>query len=152
MKKFLSFFIVVSIFSSFGFTNQSMIASPKVLEVFSQTFKNPRDVKWVSNGDESTALFVDNDIRTSITYDKNANFLLSRRYYGESNLPFNVLLKIKEKYKAKKIGTVAEVIEEGVITYSVNVEDEQYVYVIESNGNANMKLKLKFRKQIGVER
>ncbi len=147
MKKLFSFFIVVSIFSSFGFTSQSMNASPKILEVFSQTFKNPRDVKWVSNGDESTALFVDNDIRTSITYDKNAKFLLSRRYYGESNLPFNVLLKIKEKYKTKKIVSVTEVIEEGTITYGVNLEDEQNVYVIESDGNSNMRLKLKFKKQ-----
>ncbi len=147
MKKLVSFFIVVSIFSSFGFTNQGMSSSPKILEVFRQTFKNPGDVKWVSNGDEFTALFVDNDIRTSITYDKNANFLLSRRYYGESNLPFNILLKIKEKYKTKKIVSVTEVIEEGTITYGVNLEDEQNVYVIESDGNSNMRLKLKFKKQ-----
>lgn len=147
MKKLVSFFIVVSIISGFGFTNQSMNGSPKVLEVFNQTFKSPKEVQWLTNGDESTAVFVDNDIRTIITYDKNANFLLSRRYYGESSLPFNVLLKIREKYKAKKMGIVTEVIEDGTITYSVNLEDEQNVYVIESDGNANMKLKLKFKKQ-----
>lgn len=80
-----------------------MNASPKVLEVFSQTFKDPRDVKWFSNGDKSTAVFVDNDIRTIITYDKNANFLLQGDIMGDSNLSFNILLKIKEKYKAKKL-------------------------------------------------
>ncbi len=147
MKKFVSFFIIGSIFSSFGFSNQNTNASPKVLEVFSQTFKNAKDVKWFSIGDEAQAVFVENNIETRITYDKNARFLLSRRYYRESTLPFNILLKIKEKYNTKKIGIVTEVIEEGFITYSVNLEDEQYGYVIESDGNANMKLQLKFKKQ-----
>lgn len=147
MKSFVSFFLVVCIFLSFAFGSQSMNASPKILKVFNQTFKNPRDVKWVSNGDEVTAEFVDNGIRTTITYDNNANFLSSRRYYGENNLPFNLLLKIRGKYNEKKIGIVTEVIEDGTITYSVNLEDEQDVYVIESDGNANIKLKLKFKKQ-----
>lgn len=147
MKSFVFFFLVVCIFLSFAFASQSMNGSPKILKVFNQTFKNPRDVKWVSNGSEVTAEFVDNGIRTTITYDNNANFLSSRRYYGETNLPFNLLLKIRGKYNEKKIGIVTEVIEDGTITYSVNLEDEQDVYVIESDGNANIKLKLKFKKQ-----
>lgn len=147
MKMFVSLFFMVNFFSGYSFISQSLDASPKVLEVFSQTFKNPKDVTWFFSGDESTVAFFDNEIRTIITYDKNANFLFSRRSYGESNLPFNILIKVKEKYKAKKIGIVAEVIEEGAVTYSVNLEDEQNVYVIESDGNANMKIRSKFKKQ-----
>ncbi len=147
MKRFIYFFIVVSIFSSFGFSNQSMDAPPKVLEVFSQTFKNTRDVKWLSNGDEFTAVFFNNDIRTVITYDKNANFLFSKRYYRANNLPLNVLLKINEKFKEKTIENVTEVIEGDTILYSVTVEDEKKLYVIESDGNANIKLQLKLKKK-----
>jgi hypothetical protein len=147
MKKLFSVFIVASVFLSFGFTNRNISASPKVLEVFNQTFKNPKEVEWYSNENEFTATFIDNGIRTSITYDKNAVFLLSRRYYDERNLPFNILLKIKQKYKDKKIGIVTEAIEDDTVTYSINVEDEQQVYVVESDGNANMKLHSKFKKQ-----
>ncbi len=48
-------------------------------------------------------------------------------------MPFNIFLKIKEKYKGKAIKIVTEVIEEDSTKYSINVEDEENVYVIESN-------------------
>lgn len=147
MKKLLSFFIVTSIFLSLGFTNRNINASPKVLEVFNQTFKNPKEVTWYISENESSAFFIDNDIRTKITYDNKANFLCSRRYYTENNLPFNILLKIRSKYKDKKIGIVTEVIEEGTIIYSINVEDEHTVYVLESDGNAHVKVQSRFKKQ-----
>src|SRR3954454_20067629 len=125
MKKILSLFIVTSICLSFGFTNRKVNTSTDVLEVFNRTFSNAKDAKWYTSENQSTVIFINNDIRTSITYDKNARFLSSRRYYGENNLPFNILLKIKDKYRDKKIGIVTEVIEKGDVIYSVNVEDEQ---------------------------
>ncbi|MEO6870069.1 MAG: hypothetical protein ABI168_10515 [Ginsengibacter sp.] len=147
MKKFLSFFIGASIFLTFGFTDKSMSPPPNVVEVFTQTFKNPTDLKWFTNGDEFTARFFDNDIRTIITYNKNADFIFSRRYYREDNLPLNILFKIKEKYKDQTIEIVTEIIQSGTILYSVNLEDKKNFYVVESDGNANINLHSKYKKQ-----
>lgn len=147
MKKFFSYFLIAGIALSFGFINPNSNASQKVLHVFNQTFKNAENVNWLTVENTYIATFVQNDIRTSITYDKNGNFLSSKRYYGEANLPFNVLLKVKEKYEGKTIGIVTELLQEDGIIYSINLEDTENLYVIESSSNANLHLRSKFKKQ-----
>lgn len=147
MKKFLSFFIVAGIFLGFGFINPDKSISPKVLDVFNQSFNNAKNIKLFTGENVYHATFEQNDIRTRIDYDKEGHFLSSVRYYSQNNLPFNIFLKIKEKYKGKAIKIVTEVIEEDSIKYSINVEDEENVYVVESSSDAYLHLVKKFRKQ-----
>lgn len=147
MKNFRSCFIITAIVVSFGFINPGSNASQKVLDAFNRGFTNAKNVKWFSINNEYTAVFFENEIRTSITYDKNGGFLSSPRSYKEDGLPFNVLVKIKEKYKGKTIKTVTEVMQESIITYSVVMEDEENTYVIESSSNTNISVQTKFKRQ-----
>lgn len=147
MKKFFSFFIAAGIFLGFGFINPHINIPPKVLDAFTQNFNNVKNIKWVTGENTYTVYFEQNDSRTCIEYDKEGNFFLSTRYYGENKLPFNILLKIKEKYKGKTIKIVTEVIDKDRILYSINVEDEDNIYVIESDGNAYTHIVKKFKKQ-----
>ena len=147
MKKFFSFFIAAGIFLSFGFINPDINISPKVLDAFNQYFNNVKNIKWFSGENTYMVSFEQNNIRTRIDYDKEGNFLSSVRYYSENNLPFNILLKIKEKYKGKTIKIVTEVINQGSILYSINVEDEDTIYVIESDSDAYTHLVKKYKKQ-----
>ncbi len=147
MKKFFSFFIVAGIILGFGFVNPDINISPKVLNIFNETFNNVKNIKWFKVEVTFIAAFDQNDIHTRIDYDKDGNFLSSVRYYGESNLPFNILLKIKEKYKGKTIKIITELIKEDSIKYSINVEDEENIYVIESSSAADIHLRKKIKKQ-----
>lgn len=148
MKKFFYFFILPCIFLGFSFTTPGTNASEKVLDVFNKTFEKVQNVEWINVEDKYTAVFTENDIRTVITYNKNGDFICSRRYYSEENLPFNILLKIKEKYKAKKIAIVTELTQGNNLIYSINVEDDENVYVLETKGtNRPIHLKMKFHKQ-----
>lgn len=151
MKKLFSFLIGTGIFLGFGFINPGTNISQKVLDAFNSDFSDVKNIKWFSGEKTYVVTFEQNDIRTHIYYDKEGNFLSSRRYYGEKNLPFNILLKIKEKYKEKTIKIVTEVLTGDNILYSINVEDEENVYVIESNSDANIYRVKKFRKQHIVE-
>ncbi len=147
MKNFFSFFIAAGIFLGFGFINPGVNISPKALDAFNGNFNNVKNIKWVTGENTYTVYFEQNDIRTRIDYDKEGNFFSSMRYYGESNLPFNILLKIKEKYKGKIIKIVTEVIDQDRILYSINAEDEDNVLVIESDSNAHTHIVKKFKKQ-----
>ncbi len=151
MKKLFSFFILTGILSGFGFINPKINISSKALDSFNTDFNNVRNIKWFAGDNIYIVSFEQNDIRTRINYDKDGRFLSSVRYYTESNLPFNVLLKIKEKYKGKTIKIVTELIEDDMIRYSVNVEDEENIYVIESNSDANIHLERKYKKQNSTE-
>lgn len=149
MKNFFSNFIINGIgLLSFGFINPDTNATQKVLDTFNQSFNEVKNVRWINSNKEYTAIFQQDDIRTSMTYDKDGRFLFSRRYYNEDHLPFNLLLKIKEKYKGKTIKIVTEVIQDDTIMYSVNLEDEENLYYIESSSNTNIKVQSKFKKQV----
>lgn len=148
MKSFFYCFMLAGIFSGFGFTSPNTNISQEVLDAFNKTFENVKDVKWFVVEDGYTAAFEQNDVRTMITYNKNGNFLSSRRYYGKEKLPFNILLQLSEKYKAKTIGIVTELVEHDSLIYSIDVEDEENIYVVESNGsNVPLHLRTKIKKQ-----
>ncbi len=146
MKKSI-FIIATSIFLGFSFINSDINISSKAIDAFNKNFNNVKNTKWFKRENVYIVYFEQNDIRTRIDYDKEGHFLSSVRYYSQNNLPFNIFLKIKEKYKGKAIKIVTEVIEADSIKYSINVEDEENVYVVETTSGAHFDLVQKFRKQ-----
>ena len=83
-KNLLRPLIVLFIISS-AFANRTI--NEKVLQAFNDTFKEVQNVKWDESSNHFSAYFVKNGIRASITYDKDGNFISSRRYYDEDHLP-----------------------------------------------------------------
>jgi hypothetical protein len=147
MKKYISFLILSGILTAFIFASPKINIASKVLDAFNRNFNNVKNIKWFTAENVYIVSFEQNDIRCRIDYDKEGNFLSSVRYYSENNLPFHILLKIKEKYKGKAIKDVTEVIKDNSILYSINVEDDENVYVVESDTEAYIHVVKKFRKQ-----
>jgi len=147
MREVIFCFFLISSITASGFVTQTVNVPAKIKEQFYQTFEMTSDVKWFSKGDQITVDFLNNEIRTLVTYDKRGKILQAQRYLKESDLPLNILIKIREKYKTMKVGIISELLEEGLITYSINLEDLQNICVVECDSYANLKLHLKFRKQ-----
>ena len=92
------------------------------------------------------AHFKQSEIATRAFYDMDGNLLRTTRYYGEENLPINVLTKIKKKYVGKSIYGVTESATEEEIKYHVVLQDEKNWYIIIADNWGSLELSKKYRK------
>jgi hypothetical protein len=82
-----------------------------------------------------------------VAYNKEGKELSTTRYYTEDQLPLKILYSISKEYAGKKVKSVTEIIVEGQVLYSVNVEDDKRFYVVESDTEGHLHLNKKFFKQ-----
>ena len=73
MKKLISIAACLFVLSSFALAN---IPNEKVLKVFSESFAAPSEVKWFEGNDYYEVRFVESNIRSVVSYDKEGNFVL----------------------------------------------------------------------------
>ena len=118
----------------------------KVLKIFNATFTSPQDVSWYDHEDYYDVSFLQSGIRSSVKYDKEGNFLSSIRYYGEQNLPINIVCQLKKKYANKKIFGVTEMTNSEEVNYYVKLEDDKTWVTIKVSGNGQMTAIEKYRK------
>lgn len=142
MKKvittFAALFMIVAAFAS--------APNDKVLKIFNATFISPQEVTWYDHADYYDVSFVQAGIRSSVKYDKEGNFMSSIRYYGEQNLPINVVCQLKKKYASKKVYGVTEVTNSDIINYFVKLEDEKNWITVRVSGNGQMTSIEKYKK------
>ena len=103
-------------------TFASATVNEKVLKTFKETFPAAEEVKWQEFTDNYIVNFVEQGIRDRITYDKDGNVINATRYYGQENLPVNILCKLKKKYPNAKVFGVTEVENEAGIEYYIKLE------------------------------
>lgn len=141
-----------SIFISFAcllFLTVTSIAKPpndKVLKSFQSTFSGSKQVKWYENKDFYEVSFMQSQIRALVKYDLEGNFISSRRYYKEQQLPTNILFKLKKKYADKIIFGVTEITSSEETNYFVKLEDDKYWTTVKVNENGQLELFEKYRK------
>ena len=128
------------------FANENFAISDKLLQAFKQTFPDAQQVKWAEQEDKYMVNFKQNDILTKVEYDKEGNFLNSLRYYGEKNLPVNILCRLQKKYADKKVFGVTEVTSDASVEYYIKLEDENNWYTVRSNGDGYMQVIEKYKK------
>jgi len=95
----------------------------KVLDAFSKTFSDVKDVSWSEKQDAYEVSFKQNSTQVRVNYDKEGNIINTLRYYTEEHLPLIVLSKIKTKFADKSIFGVTEVSSEEGTYYHVVLED-----------------------------
>lgn len=144
MKKIIVF---VCLFAALG----AAAAPPpevneKVLKAFESTFVKAKDVVWHEMTNYYEAHFKQSEIATRAFYDMDGNLLRTTRYYGEENLPINVLTKIKKKYVGKSIYGVTESATEEEAKYHVVLQDEKNWYIIIADSWGSLELSKKYRK------
>ena len=126
----------------------SFAAAPneKVLKIFNATFISPQEVSWYDHNNYYDVSFLQAGIRSSVKYDKEGNFISSIRYYGEQNLPINIVCQLKKKYASKKIFGVTEMTNAEEVNYYINLEDDKTWVTVKVTGNGQMIFVEKFRK------
>jgi len=90
--------------------------------------------------------FLEDSIRTRITYDKNGGFVNSFRYYQEKNLPYYLLASLKRKFPEKSIFGITEVATEDEIEYYVKLEDRNVWLTVKLDSEGHLSFVEKFRK------
>ena len=120
--------------------------SDKLLQAFSKTFPDAREVKWAETEDRYMVNFKQGEILTKVEYDKEGNFLNSLRYYSEKNLPVNILCRLQKKYADKKVFGVTEVTSDANVEYYIKLEDAENWITVKSNADGALQVVEKYKK------
>lgn len=143
MKKLSISFVCLFLLAANSF---ALLPNEKVLKSFESTFSSPQEVKWYEHADYYEVNFVQSDIRASVKYDLEGNFMSSTRYYKEQQLPTNILCKLKKKYADKNIFGVTELTSSDEVNYYIKLEDSKNWITIKVNGNGQMEVFEKYKK------
>jgi len=143
MKKTIITFACIFTIAATSFAS---FPNEKVLKTFNSTFESPREVKWTDHADCYEVSFVQQQVRASVKYDLNGNFISSVRYYAEQQLPANVLCQLKNKYPSKTVFGVTELTSSEDIAYYIKMEDKKNWITVKVNGNGEMETIEKYKK------
>jgi hypothetical protein len=123
--------------------------SEKVLKAFRETFVNAESVVWKEMNNSVQANFKLSEIQVRASYDNDGNLLETIRYYGEQNLPPNILAKLKKRYAGKEVFGITEITSENEVSYHITLKDEKNWYTVKSDPYANFQLTDKFKRADG---
>lgn len=130
MKKLL-LCLATAIFSLTVLATSPTIVNEKVLKAFNASFKDAQQVIWEEHSDMYEVKFIQNQIRSRVTYDVNGNILKTMRYYYEDQLPLFIRGKVKEKFPGKHVFGVTEVATPDQLNYHIVLEDaKQWTIII----------------------
>ena len=139
-------FILFSCFFLLAATTFAYPPNEKVLKSFQIIVSNPREVKWFDHANYYEVSFIQTDVRSTVKFDLEGNFISSTRYYKEQQLPTSILYKLKKGYAGKHIFGVTELTTNEDVHYYVKLEDDKNWFIIKVNGNGQMELSEKYRK------
>ena len=86
------------------------------------------------------------EVQLRAVYDNEGNLLETVRYYGERNLPPNILSRIKKKYNGKTVFGVTEISTETEVSYHITIKDEKNWYMVKSDPYGNLQQTDKFKR------
>jgi hypothetical protein len=141
--------IAVMLVSVTAFAATPPEISEKVLTAFNETFKEAKDVTWKELENSCQANFKLSEIQVRAMYDNEGNLLETVRYYGERNLPPNILAKLNKKYAGKIIFGVTEISSDSEMSYHITLKDEKNWYVVKSDPYSNLQQTDKFKRADG---
>ena len=128
------------------FAGKPFDVNEKVLKLFQETFKNPKDVAWHEFEEYYEVNFKDQEVKTTVRYDVEGNVLRSLRYYSGSQLPPYILSSLKKQYSELSIFGVTEFFTGTELSYFVTMQDDKHWYTIKSDPLGNLEQTEKFNK------
>jgi hypothetical protein len=148
MKKFIYLAVMLTGLAATAATPPEV--NEKVLKAFKSTFTDAEDVTWKElDNNNSQANFKLSEIQVRALYDNEGNLLETVRYYGERNLPPNILARLKKRYTGKVVFGVTEISSENEIAYHITIKDEKHWYTIKSDPYGNLQQTDKFKRADG---
>jgi hypothetical protein len=110
----------------------------KMKKAFVENFPNASNVKWHKDDNGYLVSFTQAGTPTKIVYDKNGRFISSLRYYGEKDLPTNILLAVKSKYHGKDIFGVTEFTTQTEVVYHIKLYDGKEYYNVKAYSDGSV--------------
>lgn len=144
MKKVLYLAVLLISLSATATTPPEI--SEKVIKAFNETFTEAENVSWQELDNSCQADFKVSEMRVRATYDNDGNLLKTTKYYGEKDLPSNIIAKLKIKYAGKQISGVTEIVTESDIAYHIVLKDEKNWYWVESTPYGSLTLTQKLKR------
>ncbi len=118
----------------------------KAEKTFNQLFKDADNVRWTNTGNTYEAFFTSDGIKSRATIDAKGNLIQTIRYYGENNLPSNVLYAIKKEYKGKEVFGVTEVANKNGVNYRIVLQADKSYTHINANSIGDTELVAKYKR------
>lgn len=118
----------------------------KVLKAFSETFMKATDVVWHEVRNYYEASFKQSEVISRAIYDQDGNLMRTTRYYGQENLPINILTKLQKSYAGKSIYGVTELSVDDQVSYHITMQDEKNWYIIKADNYGSLELEQKYKK------
>jgi len=129
----------------------------KLLHAFSTSFPRAEKVSWQEAPQAYIVSFVDNGIRSRITYHKDGSIGSYIRYYFEEGLPVNIRLGVQREFPGKKIWGVVEVsqpavegaadADKGLSTYYyIKLENDKTWTTVKMDNSGNWEVTERYRK------
>jgi hypothetical protein len=145
MKKIiLSGFAALIVLQSFAYSDSSI--DETLQKSFRTSFPNAEKVQWSEEPGFHIVSFVDNGILSRITYDKDGEFNMSVRNYSAENLPYYLVIALRNKYAGHSIYGVTEIASSTTIEYYVKLEGSKDWITVKLDSNGSSALTDKYRK------
>jgi hypothetical protein len=103
----------------------------KLVQRFSETFPNAKNVKWVDDKAGYFVSFTQNGNFNKVFYNKGGNFVYSLKYFTGDALPVNIIMTLNEKYDAAKIIGATELTTQNNTVYNVKLTKEDKLYCLD---------------------
>lgn len=144
MKKFVYLAVLLIGISATAATPPEV--NEKIMKAFKSTFTGAENVVWNETENNAQANFKLDEIQVRASYDNEGNLLETVRYYGEKNLPPNIMGKLKKKYPGKQVFGVTEITSETEVSYYISLKDDTHWYKVKSDPYANLQQTDKFKR------
>ncbi|AHF16402.1 hypothetical protein [Niabella soli] len=118
----------------------------KVLKTFHQVFADAKNVQWKATAEYNEASFNSGAIAARAIIDNNGKLVRTIRYYKETNLPSNILYKVKSKYEGKEVYGVTEITNDAGTAYEIVMRDSQKMYTVHIDANGALTQTGKFKR------
>ena len=149
MKKYVTIFSIGFLSLSVNvFALNKKEVNEKVISLFKKAFPSAEKVIWQEFSDKYMVRFEQSNIQMSIDYDKEGNYLQSKRYYQEDNLPVNILFRIRKKYAEYKVFGVTEISTENNTEYYIKLEDSANWLTVKTDVSGIMEVVEKYKKSL----
>lgn len=112
---------ILTIASALMLTASAVYAGPEsnMEKSFKEMFPNAVQAKWHQDASGYLVSFTQAGMQVKIVYNNKGKFLQSLRYYGEKDLPTNILMAVKNKYQGEAIYGVTERTTADEVTYHI---------------------------------
>ncbi len=106
------------------------IVTKEVDKSFKKSFPNAENLKWYKLNKNYLAKFIQNDMKHNTLIAENGNIKYDISYGTESNLPEDLLVRIKGGYSEYNITRVANIKESNRNIWVINLESLKHIVLV----------------------